>query len=112
MRIKGNDIYMIRGDSETITVSCEENGEKVYFSEGETIHFTVKDNVYSKNKRLQKIITSFVDGEAIIEIDPEDTKGLDFTTYEYDIQYTDKNGRVKTIIPPSNFTVEGEITHE
>ena len=35
-----------------------------------------------------------------------------FRSYYYDIQLTRADGTVKTIIPPSMFTVKGEITYD
>lgn len=114
MRINGTDIYMIRGDSESITVSCQkaDDGSKVNFVDGDIIYFTVKYSVNSEKKVLQKVITDFVDGNAIIEIKPEDTKELQFRSYMYDVQLTRADGTVTTIIPPSIFGVEGEVTYE
>lgn len=111
MEINETNISMIRGDSETITVYCEDNnGAKVNFETGDTIYLTVKQSVNSERKILQKIITEFVNGEAIIEIFPEDTKDFSFRAYVYDIQLTRADGTVTTIIPPSDFVIEGEVT--
>ncbi len=113
MRITGNSISMIRGDSESIIVSCKDsNGDPVPFEPGDTVYFTVKETVNTDVKLLQKQVTEFENGKAIIEILPEDTKHLRFQSYVYDIQLTKAGGVVTTIIPPSKFRVEGEVTYE
>jgi hypothetical protein len=113
VRIAGNDIFMIRGDTETILVSCKNSeGEPVPFVPGDTIYFTVKRSTRDEKKVLQKVVTEFQDGKAVIEIEHEDTKDLEFQTYVYDVQHTSAGGKVTTIIPPSKFVIEGEVTHE
>ena len=104
---------MIRGDSEAIKVSCRnENGEDVLLTEGDTIYFTVKKSTRTEEKTLQKVITEFTDGVALITIFPEDTRELKTGIYYYDIQLNRANGQVKTIIPPSTFTINAEVTYE
>ncbi len=113
MLICGADISMIRGDSESITVSCKNpDGSDHPFSEGDKVYLTVKTDAYQKDPVMQKTVTAFADGEAVIEITPEDTKALDFGAYKYDVQLTYASGRVTTIIPPSSFRVMEEITDE
>lgn len=113
MKVSGNNISMIRGDSETITVTCKDLTDSIIPLEtGDTIYFTIKDNVNTEVKILQKVITVFTDGIAIIEILPADTKPLKYKDYLYDVQLTRENHTVTTIIKPSKFTIEGEVTYE
>ena len=113
MEIQGYNISMIRGDTETIKVSCKDaQGVDVPLEDGDTLYFTVKYSVDTEEKKLQKVITEFPDGIAYINISPDDTKSMNFRNYYYDIQLTRVDGTVKTIIPPSIFTVKGEVTYE
>ena len=113
MKIQGTDISMIRGDSEAIKVSCRnESGVDVPFAEGDIVYFTVKKSPYTEEKILQKIVTEFTDGVALITIFPEDTRELKPGAYYYDIQLNRANGQVKTIIPPSRFNINAEVTYE
>ncbi len=113
MKIIGTNISMIRGDSESITIFLKDSsGNSLSFEDEDTLFFTVKDNIKTDKITLQKIITTFQDGKAIIGIDPEDTKGLRFKDYVYDIQLNRADGYVKTIIPPSKFIIEGEVTYD
>lgn len=73
----------------------------------------MKKSVYTQTKLLQKVVTSFgEEGEALIELAPEDTKGADYGVYRYDVQLTDRDGRVTTILPPADFILRGEVTYE
>jgi hypothetical protein len=113
MKIQGTNISMIRGDSECIKVSCRnESGVDIPLVEGDIVYFTVKRSTYTEEKILQKIVTEFTDGVALITIFPEDTRELKPGAYYYDIQLTRANGQVKTIIPPSRFTINAEVTYE
>ena len=113
MKIQGTNISMIRGDSEAIKVSCRnESGVDFPFTEGDIVYFTIKKSVYTEEKILQKIVTEFTDGVALINISPEDTRELKIGAYYYDIQLNRANGLVKTIIPPSRFTINAEVTYE
>ena len=106
-------LYMIRGDTETIKVSCKDaQGVDVPLEDGDTLYFTVKRNTNTEEKILQKIVTEFTDGVALITIFPEDTKELKTCSYYYDIQLNRANGQVNTIIPPSTYTIKAEVTYE
>lgn len=112
MRITGTNINMVRGDSESITVSLQKDNGVVPFNQGDTVYFTVKQSSSTEEKILQKVITEFDEGNCIIEIAPNDTKDLEFISYVYDIQLTDYNGKVTTIIPCSKFAISEEVTYE
>lgn len=99
------NIAMIRGDSESITVRCSEP-----FNEGDTVTFTMRPDIEGEIV-LQKEITDFPEGEAVIPFAPEDTAGLDFGDYVYDVQLTRANDTVTTLIQPSRFTITEEVTY-
>lgn len=113
MKIHGTNISMTRGDSEAIKVTVKDTlGNIIPLVTGDTIHFTVREKMLSTTKIIEKIITEFDDGQALITIHPQDTNNLRFTSYIYDIQLTRENGSVKTIITPSQFTITGEVTYD
>lgn len=99
------NISMTRGDSESITVRCSES-----FNEGDTVTFTMREAV-DEPIVLQKVITDFPDGEAVIPFYPEDTEGLEFGDYVYDIQMTRADGTVTTLLVPAKFTLKDEVTY-
>lgn len=107
------NLAMIRGDSESITISCETaQNEPIALVTGDTIYFTVKVNTSTDTKLLQKIITAFDGGVAVIELVPSDTKLLRYGSYRYDVQLVRGDGRVTTLVPPSAFIIEPEVTYE
>ena len=113
MKIQGTNISMTRGDSEAIKVTVKDTlGNVIPLVTGDTIYFTVREYVMSTTKVIEKIVTEFDDGEALITINPQDTNDLRFASYVYDIQLTRENGMVKTISPPSEFTITGEVTYD
>lgn len=112
MKIRGQNISMVRGDTENIIISCTEDDITKPFVSGDIIYFTVKINTNTVDKILQKVITEFIEGKAMVEIEPNDTKKLSFMTYVYDVQWTHVDGKVTTIIPTSNFIIESEVTYE
>lgn len=114
MRIKGNTIYLTRGDTAAITVACTfDNGEQRPFVPGDKVYFTVKKSTRTETKEIQKIVTNFdADGQAAFDIQHSDTSSLAYGTYFYDIQLTTLDDKFITIIPVSQFIVEEEVTYE
>lgn len=115
MKVDGTNLSMIRGDSESITVAInDEMGDNIILKSIEdTIYLTIKLNTTVEEKVLQKVINTFnPDGAARIEFTHDETKNLPYRSYKYDIQWVDKNGKVRTLVAPSLFTIEPEITFE
>lgn len=105
MDIRGKDIFMTRGDSESIGVHL--NGYTL--AEGDKVEMTVRQSLRGE-VLLHKTVTEFQDNTALISILPEDTSELEFGSYVYDIQLT-FGGSVKTIVTPSKFVIGGEVTY-
>ena len=106
MTIKGTQIRMTRGDSETLTVTLEDDS----FVEGDTVYMTVRPDV-EEAISFQKVVTVFLDGAAVFGIEHDDTEGLDFGEYVYDVQLIRADGTVKTLVKPSKFILEEEVTY-
>ena len=104
MQVNGTSLRMTRGDNEELRVSCPERP----FSAGDAVELTVRRVAGYGCVLLHKRVERFTDGEALIEITPEDTAGMDFGTYSYDVQATFTDLGVKTIIKPSVFEVGRE----
>ena len=105
MEVKGTSLTMTRGDSESIAVTL--TGYTA--AAGDCIEMTARD--LSGKIVLYKKVDSFVENRAVIDILPDDTKGLKFGNYEYDIQLQ-FGGAVKTIIKPSRLTIGREVTYD
>lgn len=109
MTTSGENLSMTRGDSESIIVRINE----IPFTTGHIIEMTVRKSA-KKEIALYKKVTDFTkEGSAIINIRPEDTSGLKFGNYVYDIQWTDPYGNVRTLIKPvaGNFKITEEVTY-
>ncbi|MBR6208719.1 MAG: hypothetical protein IKQ69_06950 [Oscillospiraceae bacterium] len=111
MKVRGSNLSMTRGDSESITVKCFQSGAAVPFENGDTVTFTVREDVESPIA-LQKGVTAFDEnGWAVIGILPGDTESMDFGSYVYDIQLTRADGTVTTLITISDFELTEEVTY-
>lgn len=107
MRISGTNIYMTRGDTERLTVTCPERP----FSEGDMVELTVRAAEAYGAVLLHKRVTEFTEGAAHITFEPEDTAGLPFCEASYDVQATFSDLGVKTIVKPSAFVIGKENTY-
>lgn len=106
---------MTRGDSETFHVLLYDAIEEKQrpFVSGDTVYFTVKTSTQTTKTVFDpKIITEFdEDGVAVVHIEPDDTKHLKYHEYVYDVQMVKEGGAVTTIITPSKFVIEEEVTY-
>jgi hypothetical protein len=105
-------IEIPRGDSYRLEIKLSRNGVFLPFVEGDKLYFTVKKSVNTTEKLIQKVITTFENGIAYIDILPTDTQNLSFETYKYDIQFNQVGGAVKTIITPSDLIIGPTVTDE
>ena len=98
-----NNIMLTRGDTAVLNLEVTIDGEAYDYS-GDLVQFTVKKNTNTNNVVIQKTFNG-----TSITIDPEDTSGLNYQTFVYDVQIITQNGRVFTVIPPANFTIAEEV---
>lgn len=102
MKIEGTKLTMVKGDTEYLSVICENYD----LQEGDIVELTVRKTPDNSKKIIYKKVTEFEYGNAEIKIEPEDTSNLAVGVYKYDIQLTFSNGDVKTIVPCSDFTIK------
>lgn len=102
-----NNISITRGDSAIFALAIKKaDGEPYKIGEGDTVIFTVKKSTFDTKIITQKKV---VDG--VVRLHPEDTKGLEYGTYYYDVELTQADGFVSTVISPHKFIVEQEVTY-
>ena len=107
------NITFRRGDSDSITVRC---GEEL-LTAGALLELTVRRSAEDAEE-LHKAIRDFREGAAVIPFEAEDTAGMEFGRYVYDIQLTTAGGRVLHLVPPRpeqplpKFTLTKEVTHD
>lgn len=108
LNVTGTSIQLTRGDTAHISVSIDDNiaGNKYELSPNDTLTFSVKRNVTDKTTLIEKKLN----GTNVFHIKPNDTSGLSFGKYVYDIQLDTEDGDVYTIIAPSVFEVMKEVT--
>ena len=102
-----NNISITRGDSAIFALSIKkDDGSPYEIAEGDTVIFTVKKSTFDTKIITQKKV---VDG--VVRLNPDDTKDLEYGTYYYDVELTQADGFVSTVISPHKFIVEQEVTY-
>lgn len=103
-----NDIEIIRGDTARFEVEIlDQKGDPYALQSGDQLVFTVKKNTSTSLIILQKNIVG-----KTFTISHEDTANLDYGKYVYDIQLTQANGDVTTVIQPSPFEILPEVNYD
>ncbi|WP_434311451.1 hypothetical protein [Hominifimenecus sp. rT4P-3] len=102
-----NLIRVIQGDTGAIEIHLDNYELKT----GDQVFFTVKKNLSDPDSVLQKIITTFENGDGKILLSSTDTN-LPCGEYVYDLQCNLADGRVDTVVGPSYFRVEGGVTDD
>ena len=106
MTVNGTCLSMVRGDSESISVTI--SGYDM--QPGDFLEMTIRKNLDAPVTMYRKV-TEFPDNKAVINFFPEETQDLELGDYVYDMQLT-FGGAVKTIIKPTRFTLEADVTHD
>lgn len=101
-----NTIEFVRGDSQIFKIDITDGGGNEYeWQDGDSAIFTVKKSYNDERVLIQKQMKT-----NMFKLDPSDTRGMDLGEYDYDIQLTQADGTVTTIIPCSQFTLLPEVT--
>lgn len=101
--LKKNTIHLTRGDTFQTQIIIKQDGEEYIPDPGDIIRFAAKRDELNHNgtQFLDKeplILKEIPTDTMILRLDPEDTAGLDFDVYAYDIEITMVSGRVDTFI--------------
>lgn len=92
-----NNIFLTRGDTGIFTVTLlDDEGQPFVPTEGDSIRFAMAKKYGASSDVL--INKQFPVDTLTLEIEPDDTKHLPFGDYVYDIEYTDSDGHVSTVI--------------
>lgn len=104
IKINQNEIRITRGDSAVINLAIyKSDGETPYTpTENDHIYFTIKSDINNEYYDLKKL---FVNGETLT-ISKDDTIGLNFGTYFYDVRL-ENNNNYDTIIDQGTIIIEG-----
>ena len=115
--IEGTKIFLTRGDTfqAEITIYQNDSETEVYTPEvGDKVRFALKrDKMTSGDREFvdkQPLILKNIPIDTmILELEPEDTKGLDFGTYAYDIELESASGLVSTFIADATLVLTREV---
>lgn len=98
------NIELTRGDTLALHIDLmDDNGEPYTLKDGDDLVLTIKKSTRTPDVILQK------HGQDVV-IEPDDTEPLKYGTYKYDVQLTLADGRVTTVIKPSDFILGEEVT--
>lgn len=92
---KGN-IFLTRGDTGLFSITLKDSeGEPYVVHEGDSLRFILTKKRGIDEHMIDKQVP--ID-TLILEIEPEETKPYKFGTYFYDVEFTDYEGHISTII--------------
>lgn len=108
-KLTGSKIQITRGDTAHLTVQATRGKEKEPYEIGleDKLTLTVRKSAKSSDILLQKMAA----GVDTFYFEPEDTSGMKFGLYVYDIQLNTSDGGVHTIVAPAKFEVLEEVTY-
>lgn len=103
----GNTIHLTRGDSAVLLLKIrKDDGTDYELQAGDSVLFTMKKSVYDTAVIIQKKLT-----DGAIKLNPDDTKNLQYGTYYYDVELTQSDDFVATVISPQKLIIEPEVTY-
>ena len=113
--IKNNKIKMTRGDTLRAEVAITTPaGEPYEPQEGDSVRFALKHTTMTADQTEYTdpeplLIKSIPTDTLVLHLEPDDTSGLGFGTYVYDIELTHDDGAVDTFIATGSFTLTPEV---
>ena len=104
-KIINNKIQLTRGDTFRATLDITDSeGNTFNPSSGDVIRFAMKKQYSDDDPLIKKIIQN-----GLLQLDPQDTSGLPFGDYVYDIEITYANGDVDTFIERCRLKLTEEV---
>lgn len=108
---------MLKYDEETgtITIIAKDTGDflvnldNYLLDTGDSVFFTVNNELEKRNPKIQKEIVSFTeDHKALVHLTTIDTN-IPVGDYFWDVEIDTADGRVDTVLGPSKFKVKGGV---
>lgn len=99
-------IKITRGDSGSKEITFRIDDEFYEMQEGDQVNFGVKKNYEDPECLIKK---TYTENPFILQLDPQDTKPLDFGDYVWDMQFVAANGYTETFVKKKVFTVTEEV---
>lgn len=107
-----NTLSMVRGDTARFRFQRLDANGDVILTEADDAWFTVKSSVKNDAFKLQKSLSDMTfdeEGYYHFTINPDDTNGLSFGRYFYDVEVIQDG--VKSTISIGNFDIASEVTY-
>ncbi len=107
LTVDGTRVSLTRGDTAFLNVRLvDESGEPYEIQQGDVVYFRLKQNVSSKGLLLEKQVDTVT---MKLRLDVEDTEGLKFGVYKYELELVTAANHHFTVIENANFEVRPEL---
>ena len=107
VNIKGNVIKMTRGDTLVADVSIKEaDGTEYTPAAGDVVRFAAKVSYCDETPAIVKEVNT---NTMQLQLDPEDTAGLEFGPYVWDMELKYASGAVDTFITEGKLVLMPEV---
>lgn len=108
LKIDGNNnIALTRGDTLTLTVALQKDGETYTPEESDVIRFAVSKG-YVTDIGYELMIEKIIPHDTLTFTIPSDETKIPYRSYNYDLQITHGDGCVDTFIS-AKLTITGEV---
>lgn len=108
IEVNGNDVSMVRGDTETLTVTpLNADGTEYQLSEGEYVEIVLKE----KESQASPVVLRKTAIEGVVSFNRSDTWNLKEKSYFYNARIEDGNGKHITFII-GKFTIKPVVDDE
>lgn len=98
---------MVRGDTAVFQLQIKTASGSAYTpTSDDKIRFAMKKRYSDTRTLIKKQINN---STLLLTLEPNDTKGLGFGDYVYDIELTKQDGTVDTIVPKACFRLLEEV---
>lgn len=113
-QITGTTIRLTRGDSFYCAVGMSQGSTPYAPAQGDVVRFALKRNRLTPGggafvDKRPLIVKTIPNDTMILHLEPEDTAGLEFGEYVYDIEIKFADGDVDTFITAAPFFIEKEV---
>lgn len=113
-KVEDNKIILTRGDSAALEVSMTKDGEPYTPGPDDYIRFALKHAAMNAKRTQFKdqdplVLREIPIDTMILRLYPEDTAGLDFGEYKYDVEVTFADGFVDTFIEDAPLKLTPEV---
>lgn len=108
LHISDNNIILTRGDTLTLTVALEQDGETYEIQEGDTLRFACSQGYLGEPAYVLKIEKQIPTDTLTFTVTAEETGALDYREYNYDVELTHDDGSVDTVIS-AKLKIIGEV---